>query len=119
MAGMRRALAVALAAALCCGCYYDTEAGKTSKELSKQADSFEVTRRITVFNLRTNEVMWQLTGNFSTHRDGEDLDVIVDRGNGLRQKFYFKCGEWVTYLVEDLDNTDWPAYEFDIEIGGE
>ena len=110
---MRRAIIAAMLCIAMCGC---TPASKKSTELSRQADNFEVPRRITVFNVRTNEVMWQMTGNFSTQHSAGDLDIIVDRGNGLYGKYYFKLGEWTTYLVEDLSNTDYPPYEFSMEI---
>lgn len=114
---MRRTI-VALMVALSlvtfgCGC---SDAYKTSQALSDSADRFEITRRVTVFNVRTNEVMWQLTGNFSVQYSNGDLDIIVDRGNGLYQKFFFKNSEWTTYLVEDLNNSDYPPYVFDLQF---
>jgi hypothetical protein len=50
------------------------EAERVSYNVSKEADSFNVTRRITVFNVRTDKVLWQMTGNFSTQSSNGDLD---------------------------------------------
>jgi len=114
---MRRAIAALMVAlslvTFGCGC---SDAYETSRALSESADRFEITRRVTVFNVRTNEVMWQLTGNFSVQYSNGDLDIIVDRGNGLYQKFFFKNSEWTTYLVEDLNNSDYPPYVFDLQF---
>ena len=115
---MRKAIAALMVALalVTCGC---SKAYETSQALSESADRFEITRRVTVFNVRTNEVMWQLTGNLSVQYSNGDLDIIVDRGNGLYQKFFFKNSEWTTYLVEDLNNSDYPPYAFDLQFAGE
>lgn len=110
MAAATLAVSLVMAGCGCSQSYYK------SHEISRAADNFEVTRRITVFNVRTNEVMWQLTGNFSVRQSAGDIDVVVSRGNGVFQKFFFQLNEWTTYLVEDLDNSDWPAYDFEMEI---
>lgn len=93
------------------------EANHVSYNISKEADSFNVTRRITVFNLRTNEVLWQMTGNFSTQADGNDLDVIVELPDKQYAKHYFNLNdEWTAYIVEDLSGTGVTPYAYELNF---
>ena len=107
-------LAVLVAALFMAGC---REANHVSYNISKEADSFNVTRRITVFNLRTNEVLWQMTGNFSTQADGNDLDVIVELPDKQYAKHYFNLNdEWTAYIVEDLSGTGVTPYAYELNF---
>ncbi len=111
----KTAVALALVAALAmAGC---REANRVSYNVSKEADSFNVTRRITVFNLRTDEVLWQMTGNFSTEWDGNDLNVIVELPGKQYAKHYFNLNdEWTAYIVEDLSGTDVTPYAYELNF---
>ena len=111
----RMAVAIALVAALTmAGC---REANRVSYNVSKEADSFNVTRRITVFNLRTDEVLWQMTGNFSTETEGNDLNVIVELPDKQYAKHYFNLNdEWTAYIVEDLSGTDVTPYAYELNF---
>lgn len=111
----RMAVAIALVAALTmAGC---REANRVSYNVSKEADSFNVTRRITVFNLRNNEVLWQMTGNFSTETEGNDLNVIVELPDKQYAKHYFNLNdEWTAYIVEDLSGTDVTPYAYELNF---
>lgn len=42
-----------------------TEADQVSSNISKQADNFNVTRKLTVLNARTDTVLLELTGTFA------------------------------------------------------
>lgn len=108
-------LIVAIMVAACVsGC---REANRVSYNVSKEADSFNVTRRITVFNLRTDEVLWQMTGNFSTGTDGNDLNVIVELPDKKYAKHYFNLNdEWTAYIVEDLSGTGVTPYAYELNF---
>lgn len=116
--GMRKTMAAfVLALAIATGASACREANHVSYNISKEADSFNVTRRITVFNLRTNEVLWQMTGNFSTQADGNDLDVIVELTDNQYAKHYFNLNdEWTAYIVEDLSGTDVTPYAYELNF---
>lgn len=106
-------VAVLVAALFMVGC---REANHVSYNISKEADSFNVTRRITVFNVRTDKVLWQMTGNFSTQSDGQDLDVIVELPDGTYTKHYFDLNEWTAYVVEDLSGTGVTPYAYELNF---
>jgi hypothetical protein len=107
-------VAALVAALFMAGC---RESNRVSYNVSKEADSFNVTRRITVFNLRSDKVLWQMTGNFSTQYSGDDLDVIVELPDGTYAKHFFEIdSEWTTYIIEDLSGTDVTPYAYELNF---
>jgi len=108
-------VAAALVAALFMGgCVREAE--HVSYNISKEADSFNVTRRITVFNVRTDKVLWQMTGNFSTQSSGGDLDVIVELPDHTYTKHFFNLNDWTAYVVEDLSGTGVTPYAYELNF---
>ena len=70
-------IVVTLLAAMLCGC--GREVNQVSYNISKQADNFNVMRRITVFNTRTDKCLLQMTGRFSIQNESpNELAVIVE-----------------------------------------
>lgn len=106
-------LVALVAAILTGGC---READRVTYNVSKEADSFNVTRRITVFNVRTDKVLWQMTGNFSVKSSDGDLDVICELPDGSYTKHFFDLNEWTTYIVEDLSGTDVTPYAYELNF---
>lgn len=104
----------------CCsftGC--GRQAERVSYNISKRADNFDVMRRLTVFNTRTDKCLLQLTGRFSIQNEGHDeLAVIVeiDRKKNRYQKHFVYLNEWTTYTVEDLNGVDVSRYDYELEF---
>lgn len=71
-----------------CGC---TQADTVRYNITQEADSFNVTRRITVFNTRTDKVLMQMTGVMSLKTDGDtkELNVIVKDGETYHKHMIF------------------------------
>ena len=42
-----------------------TEVNRVSSNIGKEADNFNITRRIVVYNVRTDKLVFELIGNFS------------------------------------------------------
>ena len=103
-------LALSLAA---CG----TEASRISYNVSKEADNFNVTRRLTAINTRNDTILLELTGTFSikTDMDG-DLNIICELEDGTYQKHFIHVNEWVTYVVEDLGNSEVSKYSYELSF---
>jgi len=92
---------------------------KVSYNISKQADNFNVTRRLTVFNMRTDKCLLQMTGKMSIQNEGHnEIAVIVeiDRAKGLYQKHFIYLNEWTMYTVEDVSGADVSRYTYEIEF---
>ena len=69
-----------------CGC---READRVSYNISKEADNFNVVRRITVFNIRTDTVLMQMTGRFSLQNNStSELEVVCEVEKGTYQKHF-------------------------------
>lgn len=84
------------------GC--ERQADKVSYNLSKEADNFNIVRRITVINCIQGDVLFQITGRISIKVDSQDkqLELTVE-DNGAYQKHFIGLSDNVTYVVEDLN----------------
>lgn len=102
----------------CSGCTL-READRVSYNISKQADNFNVTRRLTVFNMRTDRCIMQMTGKMSIQNEGNnELAVIVeiDRKNNIYQKHYIYLNEWTMYTIEDVTGAQVSRYAYEVEF---
>ena len=95
------------------------EAQRVSHNLSRQADNFNITRRLTVFNMRTDRCIMTMTGKMSIQNEGHDeLAVIVeiDRKNHVYQKHFIYLNEWTMYTVEDVTGAAVSRYSYEVEF---
>lgn len=81
------------------------EADKVNYNLSKEADYFDVMRRITVYNARTDLVMFTAEGlmNLSNNSTNE-LVVTVKTGPNQYKKNYIYLNDYTMYVVEDIND---------------
>lgn len=106
-------LVIALLVALC-GC---TEADKVSHNISKEANLFNVTRKITVLNVRTDNVLFEMAGTFSlSNTNTNELEVICQVGENEFKKHFIQLNEWTTYVVEDISGSDVNKYQYELNI---
>jgi len=91
-----------------------SEADRVSYNLSKEADSFNVVRQLTVINCIEGDVLFQMTGRMSITADTSDnqLEVIVEKEDGTYQKHFIGLSDNVTYVVEDMDITNVSNYKY-------
>ena len=93
------------------------EADKVAYNVSKEADYFNVVRRITVINCRTDKVLYQLTGTFSLGNSGHnELEVICELPDNVYTKHYIYLNEWTTYTVEDLYGANVSKYSYELNF---
>lgn len=83
-------LAAAAALTVFSGC---TEASQVNHNLRMQADNFNVRRKITVFNLRTDTVLFQMEGLFSIS-DDSDGDLDINEKRLCPQELRLACEFW-------------------------
>lgn len=95
-----------------------TQAERVSYNVSKQADNFNVKRRLTVINTRTDKCILQMTGKISIEdvNDGIAVLVEVDRDKGIYQKHWVYLNENTMYTVEDLNGVEVSKYAYEIEF---
>ena len=97
-----------------CGC---RESYYVSKNVSKEADNFNVMRRITVFNIRTDTVLMQMTGYFSLQNNSSnELVILAEIEKGVYQKHFVYLNEYTMYTVEDLNGTEVSPYRYEMEF---
>lgn len=104
-------VAMIFIAILLTGC---TQADRVSSNLSKEADNFNVVRRLTVINCIQGDVLFQMTGKMSLQVDttGGKIDVIVEDENGNYQKHFVGLSDNVTYTIEQLESKNVSNYKF-------
>lgn len=103
-----------LALVLICSLTGCTQAERASSNLSKEADNFNVVRRLTVINCIQGDVLFQMTGKMSLTVDaaGSKIDVIVEDENGNYQKHFVGLSDNVTYTIEQLQAKNVSNYKF-------
>ena len=94
------------------------EATVVSRNVSKEADNFNVVRRLTVINTRTDKCLLQMTGKISIEdvTDGIAVLVEVDRDKGIYQKHWVYLNENTMYTVEDLNGVGVSKYAYELEF---
>lgn len=96
----------------------DREATKVSYNISKQADNFNVVRRLTVINTRSDKCILQMTGKISIEDQHDGIAVLVelDRDKGIYQKHYIYMNENTMYIVEDVSGVEVSRYAYEMEF---
>lgn len=84
-----------------------TEAERVARNISQQADNFNIVRQLTVINCIGGDVLFQMTGKMSITADTADnqLEIIVE-DDGTYVKHFVGLSDNVTYIVEDLNLGD-------------
>lgn len=94
-----------------------TEANQVSYNISKEADNFNVTRKLTVLNARTDTILLELTGTFSLKNNGaNELEVIIETAENKYQKDYVYLNDYTMYVVEDISGSDVDKYHYEINF---
>ena len=107
-------LVLAILCAMFCGC---TKAENISNNLSKEADKLNITRKITVINVRDDEVLYEIIAKCSLQDEGHnELVIISEVGEGLYKKDFIYLSDWVTYVVQDVTGTYTDPYHYEINI---
>ncbi len=106
---------IAIAGILLAGC---TEADKVSQNVSQEADNFNVIRRLTVLNARSDKPMFELIGAFSITVDSSDnqLEVICETGKNEYKKHFIALNEWTMYVVEDVSGAQVDKYRYEVNF---
>jgi hypothetical protein len=97
-----------------CSC---TAAETINMNLSQAADNFQVLRRITVYNARTDLIVLEMEGYMSiSNNDTSELVVTCKTGPDDYKKNYIYLNEYVIYVVEDMDATNTDPYHYKVHF---
>ena len=103
---------VMITALLLVGCS-DREADRVSYNIAQDADNFNIRRRVTVINCRSDEIILQCEGCMSISDNSDRLDVIVELPDGTYQKHIIKLNEWTCWTVEQIQASETDKYNFE------
>ena len=93
------------------------EADIVSRNVSKEADNFNVCREIIVVNVRDNTVLYTLRGYFSlANNTSNELVVISEVGDGVYKKDFIYLSEWTTYVCTDLTGAKVDKFHYELNI---
>lgn len=99
--------------ALCvCGC---STAYTVNYNLNKEADEFNVYRRITVTNARTDMIMLQAEGYMSlSNNSANELVVTIKTGENQYYKDYIYLNDWTCYVMEQVEPKSTDKYHYEL-----
>lgn len=97
------------------GCF--SNASNVNHNLNQAADNFQVTRKITVYNARTDMVILEMEGNMSlSNNTTNELVVTCMTGPNQYKKNYVYLNEYVIYVVEDITDTVTDPYHYKVHF---
>lgn len=119
MRAKNKIVSAVLAGALCVaatGC--GTEARQVSHNVSQEAENFNVLRRLTVINSRTDKPEFELIGAFSLQVDSSDnqIEVTCELEDGTYKKHIIGLNENTMYVVEDLGGAKVNKYKYEVNF---
>ena len=95
---------------ICASC---SEASKVNINISKQANYFECERRITVYNARTDKIIFEAEGYMSISNNATNELVITCKvGANEYKKNYVYLNDYTMYAVEDITGTHTDPYHY-------
>lgn len=114
----KKFVALILVAVCLCTCLAGcTEADNVNHNLSQAADNFQVTRKITVYNARTDMIILEMEGNMSlSNNTTNELVVTCMTGPSQYKKNYVYLNEYVIYVVEDITDTVTDPYHYKVHF---
>jgi hypothetical protein len=115
---MKKIVAVLLVIMCLVGCLTGcSEAANVNHNLSQAADNFQVIRKITVYNARTDLIIMEMEGAMSlSNTSTSELVVTCMTGPNTYKKNYIYLNEYVIYVVEDITGTVTDPYHYKIHF---
>ena len=115
---MKKIFALLLVLVLVCSCFAGcTEAENVNHNLSQAADNFQVVRKITVYNARTDLIVMEMEGYMSLSNSAtNELVVTCMTGPNEYRKNYIYLNEYVIYVVEDVTGTATDPYHYKVHF---
>ena len=115
---MKKIFAMLLVVLCLVGCMTGcSEAENVNHNLSQAADNFQVVRKITVYNARTDLIIMEMEGLMSISNSAtSELVVTCMTGPNQYKKNYVYLNEYVIYVVEDITDTVTDPYHYKVHF---
>lgn len=115
---MKKIFALIIALVVICYCFAScTAADNVNHNLSQAADNFQVLRKITVYNARTDLIVMEMEGYMSlSNSASSELVVTCMTGPNEYKKNYIYLNDYVIYVVEDISGTATDPYHYKVHF---
>lgn len=111
----RKFLAAILGLGLCIGMTGCRTSNVVNHNLSKEGDEFNLYRKITVTNARTDTIMLQAEGYMSlSNNNDNELVVTIKTGENTYYKDYIYLNNWTCYVMEQTEPTGTDKYHYEL-----
>ena len=108
------AFIILLPAVLFAGC---TAAANVNHNISQAADNFQVLRKITVYNARTDLIVMEMEGYMSLSNNSTSELVVTCKTSATEyKKNYIYLNEYVIYVVEDITGTSTDPFHYKVHF---
>ena len=112
---MKKIVVIALLLALVFMLTACRQAEMVTYNLKREADDFNIRRRITVLNTRTDTPMMQITGLLAIETDDDgDLNITIEKAPGEYVLNYAHLSQDTTYIVEQIETKEVSKYQYEI-----
>ena len=114
----KRIIAMLLVLVCVIGCFAGCSAAENvNHNLSQAADNFQVVRKITVYNARTDLIVMEMEGLMSlSNSDTSELVVTCKTGPSEYKKNYIYLNDYVIYVVEDISGSVTNPYHYKVHF---
>ena len=93
------------------------QADTVRHNLKREADDFNIRRRITVMNTRTDTPLMQITGLISIDVDNDgDLNITIEKAPNEFVLNYAHLSQDTTYIVEQIETKEVNKYQYEIKF---
>ena len=92
------------------------QATRVSHNVSVEADNFNVIRRLSVLNARTDKPMFELVGAFSFELEDNRIIVIVETGENEYKKHSVGLNEWTLWVIEDVEGASVDSFIYEVNF---
>lgn len=112
---MKKVVAISLILILMFALTSCRQSDVVTHNLRREADDFNVRRRITVLNTRTDTPMMQITGLLSINVDSDgDLNIAIEKAPGEYILNFAHLSQDTTYIVEQIETKEVSKYQYEI-----
>ncbi len=108
-------LGVAMMLGCLTGCSWEDEADIASYNISKEADNFNVYRKVTVINNQSDETLLEFEGwcSIENNMDKSRLEITYRVGEGQYYKDFIGLNDRTTYVITQIDGANVDKYHYE------
>lgn len=97
-----------------------SQASNATYQLKDDADEFKIVRKITVINLRTDTILYEIEGriSYTVETDG-DLSIVAKVGDNKFKRDSIgvgQAGNGITYVIEQIEPIEEDPYHYEVRI---